>query len=170
MLFNKKIEKQSTELIISDKVPEKRVVELNDLRQFMLDGYEEIREVKQKNKELEDKIEEYKTAEIIHNATLATLNEFKIRDKENQKEIENLKKIINEKSDRILDLEDLVNEAEYNKKHIEEREKNIGNLMESAAQKAERELKEEICMLITSTKGNLSKSKLVNLIEKVEGK
>lgn len=45
MLFKKK---EQTDLIIPDKLPEKRVVELKDLRQFMLDGYKEIREVKQK--------------------------------------------------------------------------------------------------------------------------
>lgn len=167
MFFNRKKE-ETTDLIIPDKVPEKRVVELNDLRQFMIDGYNEIREVKQKNQELENKIEEYKTAETIHNATLATLNEFKIRDEENKKEIEKLKQTIDEKSTRILDLEDLVNEAELNKQRIEEKEKNIDKTIKQAVKEKKKEIITNVISLIKETKGNLSKSKLINLIEKVE--
>ena len=162
MLFKKK---EETDLIIPDKLPEKRVVELKDLRQFMLDGYKEIREVKQKNQELEDEIEKYKTSETIHNATLATLNEFKIRDEENQKEIQKLKQIINEKSTRILDLEELVNEAECNKLRIEEKEKNIEGLIKKSVKEKQKEIKIKIINLIKETKGSLSKSKLINLVE-----
>ncbi len=160
--------KEQTDLIIPDKVPEKRVIELKDLRQFMLDGYNEIREVKQKNQELENKIEEYKTAETIHNATLATLNEFKIRDEENKKEIERLKQTIDEKSTRILDLEDLANEAELDKQRIEEKEKNIEKTIKKSVNEKQQEVKAKIVNIIKQTKGTLSKSKLINLIEKVE--
>lgn len=165
MLFKKK---EQTDLIIPDKVPEKRVVELKDLRQFMLDGYNEIRVVKQENQKLQDKIEEYKTAETIHNATLVTLNEFKIRDEENKKEIERLKQIIDEKSTRILDLEELVNEAELDKQRIEEKEKNIEKTIKKSANEKQQEVKAKIVNIIKQTKGTLSKSKLINLIEKVE--
>jgi len=164
-IFNKK--ENTTDLIITDKVPEKRIVELKDLRQFMIDGYNEIREVKQKNQELENKIEEYKTAETIHNATLATLNEFKMRDEENQKQIEKLKHTIDEKVTRILDLEELVNEAECNKQRIKEKEENIEITIKKSVQKTQKEIKTKIINLIKETKGNLSKSKLINLIEKV---
>ena len=164
-IFNKK--ENTTDLIITDKVPEKRIVELKDLRQFMIDGYNEIREVKQKNQELENKIEEYKTAETIHNATLATLNEFKMRDEENQKQIEKLKHTIDEKVTRILDLEELVNEAECNKQRIKEKEENIEITIKKSVQKTQMEIKTKIINLIKETKGNLSKSKLINLIEKV---
>lgn len=167
MLFFKK-EKETTDLIIPDKVPKKRVVELKDLRQFMLDGYNEIREVKQRNQELENKIEEYKTSETIHNATLATLNEFKIRDEENKKEIGKLKQTIDEKSTRILDLEDLVNEVELNKQRIEEKEKNIDKTIKQAVKEKKEKIVTNVINLIKETKGNLSKSKLINLIEKVE--
>ena len=164
-IFNKK--ENTTDLIITDKVPEKRIVELKDLRQFMIDGYNEIREVKQKNQELENKIEEYKTSETIHNATLATLNEFKMRDEENQKQIEKLKHTIDEKVTRILDLEELVNEAECNKQRIKEKEENIEITIKKSVQKTQKEIKTKIINLIKETKGNLSKSKLINLIEKV---
>lgn len=164
-IFSKK--ENTTDLIITDKVPEKRIIELNDLRQFMIDGYNEIREVKQKNQELENKIEEYKTAETIHNATLATLNEFKIRDEENQKQIEKLKHTIDEKATRILDLEELVNETECNKKRIKEKEENIEITIKKSVQETQKEIKTKIINLIKETKGNLSKSKLINLIEKV---
>lgn len=167
MFFNRKKEK-TTDLIISDKVPEKRVVELKDLRQFMLDGYNEIREVKQKNQELENKIEEYKMAETIHNATLATLNEFKIRDEENKKEIDKLKQTIDEKSTRILDLEELVSEAELDKQRVEEKEKNIQKTIKKSVKEKQQEIKAKVVNIIKETKGNLSKSKLINLVEKVE--
>lgn len=164
-IFSKK--ENTTDLIITDKVPEKRIIELNDLRQFMIDGYNEIREVKQKNQELENKIEEYKIAETIHNATLATLNEFKIRDEENQKQIEKLKHTIDEKATRILDLEELVNETECNKQRIKEKEENIEITIKKSVQETQKEIKTKIINLIKETKGNLSKSKLINLIEKV---
>ncbi len=168
MLFKKNKKEETTDLIITDKVPEKRVVELKDLRQFMIDGYNEIREVKQKNQELENKIEEYKTAETIHNATLAALNEFKIRDDENKKEIEKLNQVISEKSNRIIELEDLVNKAEYEKKSLEDKERNIDKTIKEEVKRNNKQTKEIIIKLIADTKGNLSKSKLVNLIETME--
>ena len=58
-----------------------------------------------------------------------------------------------------------MNEAECNKLRIEEKEKNIEGLIKKSVKEKQKEIKIKIINLIKETKGSLSKSKLINLVE-----
>ena len=56
------------------------------MKQYLVNGYEEIRQVKKENIELENQLEEEKKNKQLYEGALVTLSEFQQRDKDNKKE------------------------------------------------------------------------------------
>ena len=65
-------------------------IKVPDLKQYLVNGYEETRQVKQKNIELTERLEEENKNKQLYEGTLVTLAEFKQRDDENKCEIKRL--------------------------------------------------------------------------------
>ncbi len=76
-------------------------IKVPDLKQYLVNGYEEIRQVKKENIELENQLEEEKKNKQLYEGTLVTLSEFQQRDKDNKNEINRLKNKIKEKEQEI---------------------------------------------------------------------
>lgn len=156
-------------------IPKKQSVEqvkVPDLKQYLVDGYNEIRKVKSEKIELENKLEEQKQIEQLYEGVLVTLDEFKKRDEENGQEIERLKEKINKKDNEIYLLKDTINNYKIQEKKLEEKQKELKRIENGIYEEIESEVKEKIANYkkglsykIKNTKGNLSKEKIIEIIE-----
>ena len=84
-LFDKK-----KEMIIEETLPDVQHIKVPDLKQYLLNGYKEIREIKQENEQLQLKLEEEHKYKILYDGALVTLDEFKTREDENKNKIINI--------------------------------------------------------------------------------
>lgn len=150
------------------ELPDFRKITVPDLKQYLIKGYDEIREVKKEKEILKEDLEKAKKFEDLYNSTLVVLNEFKERDEENKIIQTKLENKIDEKETEIKNLKEQINtyriiEIETNKKidnieKIKKEEKNNGI----------KEYKEKLIEEINNTKGTISKSKLVSIIDSIK--
>lgn len=149
-------------------IPMKEVKEIKvpDLKQYLVNGYEEIRQVKQKNIELENQLEEQKKFEQLYEGTLVTLSEFKQRDDDNKKENERLRGIIENKNKEINNINSQLNTYKIKQIEYDKREKNLKNEIEENVKSKIAILKETLCSKIKNTKGNLKKERIIEIINK----
>ena len=169
--FKKEEKTEKIEITVIDdnkELPDFRKITVPDLKQYLINGYDEIREVKKEKEELKNDLEKAKTYEDLYNATLVTLEEFRKRDEENKTNLRKLEYKINEKENEISNLKEQVNtyrilEIETNKK-IE----NIEKIKKEEKSNGIKEYKEKLIQEITNTKGNISKSKLFSIINYIK--
>ena len=62
-LFKKK---EQTEMITEEILPDVQQIKVPDLKQYLLNGYKEIREVKQDNEQLQLKLEEESKYRLLY--------------------------------------------------------------------------------------------------------
>ena len=141
-------------------------IKVPDLKQYLVNGYEEIRKVKQKNIELENQLEEENKNKQLYEGTLVTLSEFKQRDDDNKKEINRLENKIKEKDKEINNINSQLNTYKIKQIEYDKREKNLKNEIEKSIKLKIEILKETLCNKIKNTKGNLSKEKIIEIINK----
>lgn len=169
--FKKEEKTEKIEITVIDdnkELPDFRKITVPDLKQYLINGYDEIREVKKEKEKLKNDLEKAKTYEDLYNATLVTLEEFRKRDEENKTNLRKLEYKINEKENEISNLKEQVNtyrilEIETNKK-IE----NIEKIKKEEKSNGIKEYKEKLIQEITNTKGNISKSKLFSIINYIK--
>lgn len=160
--------KQKAEMIIEEKLPDVQQIKVPDLKQYLLNGYEEIREVKNQNEQLQLKLEEKSKYKLLYDGALVTLEEFKTREKEDKDKINNLQTKLNEKQEEIYKLNDLLNNYKIKQLQVDEQLKNTDNLIQDNIDSAIMNFKATIIELIKNTKGNISKDKVCNLIKRME--
>lgn len=154
------------EMIVDSNLPDVRKIEIPDLKQYMINGYKEIREVKKANEELINKLEEAKKFEKLYEATLVTLKEFEERDKENKTNIGNLYIRINTKNDEIKQLNDLINTYKIREIEVNKREDKLDKTLKETKKAVLNEYKNKIINKILNTKGNISKNRICDMIDK----
>ena len=170
-VFKIKQKTENIEITVVDdnkELPDFRKIAVPDLKQYLIEGYEEIREVKKQREELKEELENAKKYKELYDATLVTLNEFKTRDEENKKIQIKMDKEIIEREIKIADLKEKVNtykilETETNKK-IE----NIEKIKQEEKNNAIKEYKQKLIEEINNTKGTISKSKLIGIISSIK--
>lgn len=159
-LFKKKEVQRDEELENVKMIP------VPDIRAYMLKGYEEIKEVKNKSEELESKLNEYKEKadkfEQLYNAQLIVSQEFE----ERYNTAESKRKIF----ERRLETEEGLRKADNKESKQEiDKLKEQNYILQEKIKEAKiiisKEIKEELINKIQAFKGNLSKSKVINLIE-----
>lgn len=152
-------------------IPKKPIVQevsVPDLKQYLVNGYEEIRKVKQKNSELENQLEEQKKFEQLYGGALVTLEEFRRRDEENNKEIGKLKEKIKQKQDELDTLNSELNTYKIKQYEYDKKEENIKKEIEMEIYKTLGEAKKRLCCIIKDTKGTLSKNGVVDIINNLK--
>lgn len=164
-LFNKK---EKTEMIIEEKLPDIQQIKVPDLKQYLLNGYKEIREVKQENEQLQLKLEEESKYKLLYDGALVTLEEFKTREEENKNKINELQTKLNEKQEELYKLNDLLNTYKIKQAKVNEQEKNISSLVQDNIDLAISNFKDIVIETIKNTKGNISKDKVCSLIQKTD--
>lgn len=141
-------------------------IKVPDLKQYLVNGYEEIRQVKKENIELENQLEEEKKNRQLYEGTLVTLSEFRQREIDNKNEINRLKNKIKEKEQEINNINSQLNTYKIKQIEYDKREKNLKNEINKNAKVKINILKDNICNKIKTTKGNLSKDKIIEIIYK----
>jgi chromosome segregation ATPase len=141
-------------------------IKVPDLKQYLVNGYEEIRQVKKENIELENQLEEEKKNKQLYEGTLVTLSEFQQRDKDNKNEINRLKNKIKEKEQEINNINSQLNTYKIRQIEYDKREKNLKNEINENVKTKIDILKDNICSKIKNTKGNLSKDKVIDIVYK----
>lgn len=167
-MFGRK-KKENYEITVIDdnkELPDFRKISVPDLKQYLVEGYNEIREVKEEREELKDKLENALKYKELYEASLVTTNEFKKRDEENQIKIKKLEEQKELKIQENYKLKEIINDYKILEKQIQEKEEKIE--INKAEKLAKKLLKEIIIKEISDIKGNISKSKLFDLIEKME--
>lgn len=149
------------------ELPDFRKIAIPDLKQYLVDGYNEIRQVKNENEILKEDLEKAKKYKDLNNATLVTLNEYKKRDNENKNKIQKLENNIANKNEEISKLNESINHYKIYETELDKRERNINIEKEEAIREAIQYYREDLISKIEGTKGNISKSKLYNIIESV---
>ena len=148
--------KEKIVTLIPKKTESVKEIKVPDLKQYLVNGYEEIRQVKKENIELENQLEEEKKNKQLYEGALVTLSEFQQRDKDNKNEINRLKNNINSQLNTYK-----IKQIEYDK-----REKNLKNEINDNVKTKIDILKGNICNKIKNTKGNLSKDRMIDIIYK----
>ena len=141
-------------------------IKVPDLKQYLVNGYEEIRQVKKENIELENQLEEEKKNKQLYEGALVTLSEFRQRDKDNKNEINRLKNKIKEKEQEINNINSQLNTYKIRQIEYDKREKNLKNEINENVKRKINILKDNICNKIKNTKGNLSKDKVIDIVYK----
>lgn len=158
---NQMVEVNNSAFVESIKVP--------DLKQYLIDGYNEIREIKEENDalklELDIKTTQSDTYKIKYEASLIALEEFKIRDEENKERISDLNDRIKNKNNEISKLNEIITDFKIREKEILKKEKEFNKESERIKSIAIKDFKKEIIDLIQNTKGNISKNKICELIK-----
>lgn len=143
------------------KETEIQAIKVRDLKEYLVKDFEEIKIKEQTIDKLESEIDELKKIEIKYNATLITLEEFNARIlREKDKNIR-LEQKITEKNKEIAQLNEEKNNCLI-------REKIAIDKIENTKDFIIPEFKEKIKKVIDNTKGNLSKKKVIELINNIE--
>lgn len=146
-----------------------KMIPVPDIREYMLKGYEEIREVKKQKEKLEESEKKYKDNaekfEKLYDATLVSLREFERRDKDNQIEIKRWKdRYESECECRKADNKgnkETIEKLKEEKYILEEELKGAENIIST-------DLKNRITNEIIRQKGNLSKDKIIKIIKDIK--
>lgn len=161
---NKKVKKQEADTQIENI----KMIAIPDIREYMVQGYKEIEQVK-KDKELTEKSRDsYKQDaekfEKLYDATLIALNEFKQRDERNENKIAELKsKLETEMELRKQDNKN--NKEEINK--LQEEIIILNNQIKKLKNTEKEVIKKELIKTTKETKGNLSKDKVIEIIKSI---
>ena len=143
-------------------------IKVPDLKQYLVNGYNEIREVKKEKAELEIQIEELNKNKQLYEGALVTLDEFRKRDEENQKEISRLKEKLENKENEIYSLNSEINTYKIKQKDYEAKERNFDEHIEIAKNSSVSVYVKILSQNIKNTKGNLSKEKVLEIIRKTK--
>lgn len=152
--------------ITDEELENMKMIAVPDIRAYMLKGYEEIKEVKSEKEKLKSELKEYKEKasnfEQLYNAQLVVSQEFEER-------------YNTAESERKIFVGRYESEQEFRKADNKENKQEIDKLKEQnyiLQEKLEegkaiisKEIKEKLINKVQAFKGNLSKSKIINLIE-----
>lgn len=145
-----------------------KMIAVPDIREYMVQGYKEIEQVRQEKEREEKAKNNYKKDaekfEKLYDATLVALDEFKKRDDTNSKKIEDLKeKLETEQTIRKADSKE--SKEEINK--LQEEIIILNNKNEKIEDITRKKIKTELADKIKEIKGNLSKDKVIEIVNSI---
>lgn len=170
-LLKKKNENDTINITVVDnnkELPDFRKIAVPDLKQYLIKGYEEIRQVKKEKEELEEKIEEAKKYEHLYKASLVTANEYEKRCEETNELLKKYKSKLAWKNKEYDELEEELNDYKIQENELKKKQEEIEKIVIDRSVKAIDEYKEKLIKELNNYKGNISKSKLINIIEGVK--
>lgn len=162
-------------------IPKKKVT-VADIKQYLVDEFQNTNKQQKEIDELKDKIKKSLETELKYQTTLVTLDEYKNRLEEREKRITKLEKDIEDLENKLRKENELKNDEILKNKKInnlyDELNKSFNKKFEEKF-KIERQkiLKEQhlkykndmndILTIIENLKGNISKSKIIEIINGV---
>ena len=170
-LFRKKENPEKIKITVVDdnkELPDFRKIAVPDLKQYLINGYKEIREVKAEKEKLELDLDDAKKYKDLYNGSLITLDEFRKRDNENKKYQIELKEKMKLKEREISELKEQLNTYKITEYETNKKIENIEKVKNEERNNAIKEYKEKLINEINNTKGNISKSKLFYIINSIK--
>lgn len=170
-LFRKKENPEKIEITVVDdnkELPDFRKIAVPDLKQYLINGYKEIREVKAEKEKLELDLDDAKKYKDLYNGSLITLDEFRKRDDENKKCQIELKEKIKLKEREMSELKEQLNTYKITEYETNKKIENIEKVKNEERNNAIKGYKEKLINEINNTKGNISKSKLFYIINSIK--
>ena len=160
--FNKE---KNTELVVSDKIVNTRKIDVADLKQYLVDGYNEIRTVKKEKEDIEKELEKEKEYKHLYQSTLVVLEEYKKREEENKNKIAELKEKYQNEQEKNYSLRDQINSCAIAMETAENKIQQADKIIDEKVNEKIEKIKENICYRIQIRKGNLSKSEVCKIIK-----
>lgn len=160
--FNKE---KNTELVVSDKIVDTRKIDVADLKQYLADGYNEIRAVKKEKEDIEKQLEKEKEFKHLYQSTLVVLEEYKKREEENKNKIKELKEKYQKEQEKNYSLQEQINNYAITIETAENKIQQADNIIDEKVNEKIETIKEDICEKIQNRKGNLSKSEVCKIIK-----
>ena len=152
-LFSKK-----NELVVKNN--EIQTIQVRDLKEYLVNDFEQIKTSEQIIENLKSQIEELNKIKIKYDATLITLEEFDARVlREKEKNIK-LEQQIKEKNEEIAKLNEEKNNCLIRERIANDKIENTKDFIIS-------KFKEQLKQVINEQKGTLSKKKIIDLIDGV---
>lgn len=138
-----------------------RKVKVADIKQYLVDEYKLTNELNKENKDLRKQLEVANEISQKYDLSLITLDEYKKRLEDNKKEISDLEKTIKRKNDEI-------NKLTSEKNDLKIKATDISLKIDKIKKEAIREYKRELISAINDLKGNIAKSKVIDLIKEID--
>lgn len=144
------------------KIKYSRKVKVTDIKQYLVDEFNLVKQLETENKELHNLLEQAKELEDKYNLTLVTLEEYKARIETKKIDILELRSKIKQFDAKNKTLTTERNDLLLANKRIEREFENKQNCLIN-------HIKQDLIELIKEQKGTLSKRKIIELIENFEG-
>lgn len=164
-----KKKKESKELIVQDfnaQLPDIQKISVPDLKQYLLNGYEEIRREKIEKEKIKQELQEAQKYNQLYEGALVTLDEFRKRDEENKEKIQKLENNIEELQKEKINNFEIYNDLKIKFQELQNEKENNEKIILEKMNKAVMEAKNKIINNIQNTKGNISKSKVCDMIKR----
>ena len=171
MNFLKILKKDQFKVLVVDdykELPDFKKIAVPDLKQYLIDAYSEVQNLKGQNLELEEKYKKSVEYKQLYEAALITSDEFKKRDESNKTKINELRENLEQLTQRNLELLETINEYKINEMELNKKEKEIKEIIKKENNEELDKYKENLITKIENTKGNISKSKLFNIIREIK--
>ena len=161
-IFKPKSETLSVEVVepIDERRQELATVQVRDIKQYLLDEYERSKQLYEQNQKLKKALLEAEDVKVKYDATLVTLDEYKNRLDRCEKEFADYDKEFQRCRQETEDVRD-----ELNNYKIKFQRASITK--EELRAEAVNDIKRDIVRAIMEHKGNLSKTKAVEIVKNV---
>lgn len=146
---------------IDEHKQELATVQVRDIKQYLLDEYERSKQLYEQNQILKVKLQESEEVKVKYDATLVTLDEYKNRLDRYEKEFADYDKEFQKCRQETENVRD-----ELNNYKIKFQRASITK--EELRAKAIHDIKRDIVKAIMEHKGNLSKTKAVDIVRGVQ--
>lgn len=163
-------------------VPKKKVT-VADIKQYLVDEFQNTNKQQKEIEELKDKLKKSLETELKYETTLVTLDEYKNRLEEKEKRITKLEKDIENLENKLRKENELKNNEILKNRKVnnlyDELSKSFNKKLEDRFKTEKQKILKEqdlkyknninnIITTIENLKGNVSKSKIVEIINKVK--
>ena len=144
----------------------KQKVSVPSIKQYLVDEFELTKSLEKENKEFYQRIENYKKTEEQYELSLTTLEKYKERIEDRNKEIKDLKEDNSKLKETIKTKDNDINEQKITIREITKENEKIKDNIKKSKEEAIKELKKVLISKINDTKGILSKEKVIQMINK----
>ena len=149
----------------------KKKVSINDIKQYLVDEFENTKSLQNQVYALQDKIKKCAETQLKYDTTLLTLDEYKKRLEEKDRRIKKLDRDIEVYEKEIKRINSLKNDEVLKYKKLEKMHDDLKTKFDS---KLKKELKnktlsyrEDVIEKINNLKGRISKQQIIDLLKEV---
>ena len=146
----------------------KKKVSVNDIKQYLVDEFENTKSLQNQVYDLQDKIKKCAETQLKYDTTLLTLDEYKKRLEEKDRRIKSLDRDIEDYERQIKNINSAKNDEILKYKKLE---KMYDELKSKFDLKLEKELKnktlsyrEDVIEKVNNLKGRISKQQIIDLL------